>query len=238
VIDAKVKDVLRRDMRSVQPETEVGEVARLLSDDALPSLPVVEDGRVVGVISQSDLLFQELQDEESVLPHAFPLLGGMVFLEPVDRWREQFRRAFGVTVREFVAPAAAEVPLDATLAEALRLLARHGRDALPVVEEGGHLVGVATRAELLSAPRRARHRVRLGDLIRLRVVYCFADTDVADAAAAMRAAEVGHLAVLGEDDGGGGEGGVPAGPGARRGGGVRLVGLLARGDLPPAALAA
>ena len=42
----------------------------------------------------------------------------------------------------------------------------------------------------------------------------------------------------GGGDGGGGEGGVPAGPGARRGGGVRLVGLLARGDLPPAALAA
>jgi CBS domain-containing protein len=133
----------------------------------------------------------------------------------------------GLAVGAFVAPAAAAalLPLDATLADALRLLDRHGREALPVVEEGGgHPVGVATRAELLAVPRRARARVRLRDLIRLRVVYCFVDSDVAEAAAAMRAAGVSHLAVLGE----GGEGD----------GGVRLVGLLARRDLPPAALAA
>ncbi len=131
----------------------------------------------------------------------------------------------GLAVGAFVAPAAAELPLDATLADALRLLDRHGREALPVVEEGGgHPVGVVTtRAELLAVPRRARARVRLRDLIRLRVVYCFADSDVADAAAAMRAAGVSHLAVLG---------------GESRDGGVRLVGLLARRDLPPAARAA
>jgi CBS domain-containing protein len=151
VIDAKVKDVLRRDMRSVQPETEVGEVARLLSDDALPSLPVVEDGRVVGVISQSDLLFQELQDEESVLPHAFPLLGGMVFLEPVDRWREQFRRAFGVTVRDVMTTDPVTITEDETLHEAARRMVEHDATRLPVVNAQGGLVGVVSRADIVRA---------------------------------------------------------------------------------------
>jgi CBS domain-containing protein len=48
----------------------------------------------------------------------------------------------------------------------------------------------------------------------MRVVYCFADSDVAEAEAMMQAAEASHLAVLGED--------------------VRFLGLLARQDLPPA----
>jgi CBS domain-containing protein len=80
--------------------------------------------------------------------------------------------------------------------------------------EGGHVVGVVTRAELEAAVRAggAGGRARLAEAAGLRVVYCFADSDVADAAATMRAARVSHLAVLGED--------------------VRLLGLLARRDLP------
>jgi CBS domain-containing protein len=94
-----------------------------------------------------------------------------------------------------------------------RRLRETGRDALPVME-GRHLVGIVTRAELAGPPDPVADGRRLRDAIRLRVVYCFDDSDVADAAATMRAAEVDHLAVLGED--------------------VRLLGLLARHDLPPA----
>jgi CBS domain-containing protein len=100
------------------------------------------------------------------------------------------RRRLGLAAGAFAAPAGAGLPLDTTLADALRLLDRHGREACRWWRRagGGHPLGVATRAELLAVPARARSRVRLRDLIRLRVVYCFADSDVADAAAAMRAA--------------------------------------------------
>ena len=116
-----------------------------------------------------------------------------------------------------MAPVPAAVGPDLPVEDALRLMREGGRDALAVME-GGHVVGVVTRAELEAAARaggpggRAR---RLAEAAGLRVVYCFADSDVADAAATMRAARVSHLAVLGED--------------------VRLLGLLACRDLPPAA---
>ena len=122
-------------------------------------------------------------------------------------------------VRAYVAPVRAEAGSDLPVEEALRLMARDGgggRDSALAVMEGGHLVGVVTRAELEAAARTgAGGRARLAEVAGLRVVYCFADSDVADAAATMRAARVSHLAVLGED--------------------VRLLGLLARHDLPAAA---
>ena len=75
-----------------------------------------------------------------------------------------------------------------------------------------NLVGIVTRTDLDSLAD-ASDRARLREIGRMRVVYCFADSDVAEAAAMMRATEASHLAVLGED--------------------VRFLGLLARRDLPP-----
>lgn len=108
-------------------------------------------------------------------------------------------------------PPAAVGP-ELTLAEARRRLRETGRDALPVMD-GRHLVGIVTRAELERAPDPLADRRQLGEAVRLRVVYCFDDSDPAEAAATMRAAEVDHLAVLDGD--------------------VRFLGLLARRDLPP-----
>ena len=118
----------------------------------------------------------------------------------------------GVTVRELAVLPPAAVGPELTLAEARRRLRETGRDALPVMD-GRHLVGIVTRAELERAPDPLADRRRLGEAVRLRVVYCFDDSDPAEAAATMRAAEVDHLAVLDGD--------------------VRFLGLLARRDLPP-----
>ena len=118
----------------------------------------------------------------------------------------------GATVRELAVLPPATVGPELTLAEARRRLRETGRDALPVMD-GRHLVGIVTRAELERAPDPLADRRRLGEAVRLRVVYCFDDSDPAEAAATMRAAEVDHLAVLDGD--------------------VRFLGLLARRDLPP-----
>lgn len=118
----------------------------------------------------------------------------------------------GATVRELAVLPPAVVGPELTLAEARRRLRETGRDALPVMD-GRHLVGIVTRAELERAPDPLADRRRLGEAVRLRVVYCFDDSDPAEAAATMRAAEVDHLAVLDGE--------------------VRFLGLLARRDLPP-----
>lgn len=115
-------------------------------------------------------------------------------------------------VRDLVAPASFAVGLDTPLGIVRRLLRQSRCEALPVIEDD-KVVGVVTEAEL-EAMAEASDRARLREVGRMRVVYCFADSNLADAAATMRAAEASHLAVLSED--------------------VRFLGLLAQQDLPPA----
>ena len=82
---------------TVTPDTGIGDLARLLSDERLSSVPVVEDGKLVGMVGQADLIFQEIEDDVE-MPHTLPILGGVIFLERMDHWRERFRKAFGTTV--------------------------------------------------------------------------------------------------------------------------------------------
>src|SRR5215204_2927791 len=103
----------------------------------------------------------------------------------------------GRRVGEFVAPAGFAVGLDTPLGLVRRLLRESRCAALPVMDDE-NLVGIVTRSDLDSLSD-ASDLARLREIGRMRVVYCFADSDVAEAEAMMQAAEASHLAVLGED---------------------------------------
>ncbi|MGW6691326.1 CBS domain-containing protein [Streptomyces sp. NPDC054961] len=125
----KVGDLMNGEVVSVTPGTSFKEVAKLLAQYDISGLPVLDDDdRVVGVVSQTDLLARAApdlhQDQESdrVEP---PTAGGIM-------------SAPAVTVRA-----------EETAADAARLMTRRGIERLPVVDEEERLVGIVTRRDLL-----------------------------------------------------------------------------------------
>lgn len=52
----RVKDVMTQDVVTVTEETSVGEIAELLEGKGIKRVPVVRDGRLVGIVSRADLL--------------------------------------------------------------------------------------------------------------------------------------------------------------------------------------
>src|SRR3712207_211316 len=55
VAELPLRDMMTRDVVVVTPDTPVVEVAQLLLDRRIGGVPVVDDGAVVGVITESDL---------------------------------------------------------------------------------------------------------------------------------------------------------------------------------------
>ena len=51
----KISEVMTDRPRAVEQETSVREAARLMETDDVGSLPVVQDGRPVGIVSLGDL---------------------------------------------------------------------------------------------------------------------------------------------------------------------------------------
>ena len=55
IADLPIHDVMTHDVVTVSPDTSIGEVAQRLLDHRIGGVPVIEQGRIVGVITESDL---------------------------------------------------------------------------------------------------------------------------------------------------------------------------------------
>ncbi|MYQ43606.1 CBS domain-containing protein [Streptomyces sp. SID4985] len=121
------------------------------------ALPVLEgDGRVIGVVSEADLLpKEEFRDGE---PDRLTQLRRMADLA----------KAGAVTAGELMSTPAVTVHADATLPEAARIMAVKGVKRLPVIDAQGALVGVVSRGDLLKVFLRSD--AELADEIRRSVV--------------------------------------------------------------------
>jgi CBS domain-containing protein len=145
-----VREVMDPEPVAVRPDTPVEDVIRLLGDSELPGVPVVEDdGRCVGIVTEADLVIADEQGDLH-LPHYIELFGGVVFLEPLRHFEERLRKAFAAKASDMMTPDPITVGPEAGAREAARIISESGHNRLPVVE-GGRLVGVVSRADVLEA---------------------------------------------------------------------------------------
>ena len=147
---ATVGDIMERDPETVSPQDSVEEVIRVLRENELPGVPVVnEGGRCVGIVTEADLVLPG-DDGDLHLPHYVNIFGGTVFLEPLKRFENSLRKAFASTAADMMTEDPATVEVDRPVEEAARLIHETGHNRLPVTEHG-RLVGVVTRVDVLGA---------------------------------------------------------------------------------------
>jgi CBS domain-containing protein len=145
-----VADVMTTQVVKARPAMPLKELARVLAEHHVSALPVLdEDDRVIGVVSERDLLGK--------LGNPTPQRA---------RWwqrrraREEMRRAAGDTVGTVMTAGAVTIGPRARLAEAARRMTEHDVKRLPVVDEHGELVGIVSRADLLKAYLRTDDQIR------------------------------------------------------------------------------
>ena len=153
-----VSDVMSHDVSTIAPTATYKAAALQLLDRHVSALPVVDDsGRLIGVVSEADLLAKERHAQE-------PFLGG---LRP--SWRAERSRAESTLVRDLMTSPAITIRPGASVSEAARSLARRGIRRLCVIDDAGALLGVVTRGDLLRPF--ARDDDALAEDIRRGVIY-------------------------------------------------------------------
>ncbi|MFD1659267.1 CBS domain-containing protein [Streptomyces caeni] len=135
-----VSDVMTGRVVAVSRDATFKDIVKTLRQWEVSALPVVEGERkkVVGVVSEADLLRkEEFRDRD---PGRTPRLQGLSGLAKAD----------AVTAQDLMTAPAVTVRATATLAQAARIMARAGVKRLPVVGDEGALVGIVSRADLLT----------------------------------------------------------------------------------------
>lgn len=140
-----VRDIMTRSVLSVGPDTPLKEVARLLIEHRISGLPVVDAaGRVVGVVSEGDLLVKE-QDPEAIRHR--PL--SRIFGESAET-RALLAKAEARTAGDAMTTPAITIGADRPVGAAAERMTADRVNRLPVVEDG-RLVGIVTRADVIRA---------------------------------------------------------------------------------------
>jgi acetoin utilization protein AcuB len=117
---------------SVSPNTPVDEARALMQHHRIQHLPVLEDGRLVGMVSDRDIRL--------VLPSPATSLSVYEIGYLLTR----------LTVGEIMTYFPVTISADRLMAEAAKRILAYKVDALPVVEHG-KLLGIVTRTDLLRA---------------------------------------------------------------------------------------
>ncbi|MES5819811.1 CBS domain-containing protein [Streptomyces sp. RG80] len=141
----KVGSVMTTDVVRAEYATPFKEVARLLGEHRISGLPVVdEDEKVVGVISETDLMVRQAEMPDPYAPKKRFSLGGLTRRNRARRVKAKARTAGRLMTQPPVT-----VHADDTIVEAARTMAQHRIERLPVLDEEQRLVGIVTRRDLL-----------------------------------------------------------------------------------------
>ncbi|MFH8475936.1 CBS domain-containing protein [Streptomyces sp. NPDC018000] len=134
----KVGDLMTDEVVSVVPVTSFKEVAKLLAQHNISGLPVLDaEDRVVGVVSESDLLSRQAAGH--------PVTGDA----PDAATRTVASSEGEFTAAEIMSAPAVTIHAQQTAPDAARLMTRSGVERLPVVDDEDRLVGILTRRDLL-----------------------------------------------------------------------------------------
>jgi CBS-domain-containing membrane protein len=139
---------MTKEVITIGPQASVTEAAGLLDQHRISGLPVVaEDGSLLGVITQSDLV-QQARDLE--LPPAVNLFDVRFFLETPAHFLKRLEKMLGGTVKEVMTDKAITISPETPVSEVAALMARKKVHTLPVLE-GGKLVGIVGKIDLIRA---------------------------------------------------------------------------------------
>ena len=153
----RVKDYMRSDVFFVRPNFTIFEVAKVLSKNNIGGAPVVERGRVIGMISISDITkFMSIHIPNSdIIAHdpnsvSIMLLSILKMGKDYRDFKKDLERISHFQVKDMMSRNVVAIAPDSPLFEAAGMMEKYDVNRLPVIE-GSKLIGIITRGDLLRA---------------------------------------------------------------------------------------
>jgi CBS domain-containing protein len=154
-MSAKVRDVMTTRIVAVRKTATFKDIAALLTEYRVSAFPVLDDeGKVIGVVSEADLLSKE------ALVAAMGVQATRLGRVPGSPYHDEFAKAAAVTAADLMTKPPVVITPDEPVTSAARLMYHARVKRLPVVGEKGQLVGIISRADALSVYSRSDEEIR------------------------------------------------------------------------------
>jgi CBS domain-containing protein len=144
-IDSSITSVMTTQPIVTRPDASIAEVARVMADSNVSALPVVENGFLVGIITETDLVSQEIEVD---VP-AYGTFLDAIFRLPWDDSKDELRRVLAANVGALMTRDVQTLPLEATVQDAASAMFKHKVNVLPIVDDDGRVLGVVSRSDIV-----------------------------------------------------------------------------------------
>lgn len=163
----KLSEIMSPDVVTVGPQTSLRELVGVLRDEKVSGVPVVSDGRVVGVVSATDLLDFEFEQppeeaadwDEPITEDGGDEAGGYYggawdasvdVLERIRMAEPEWDRLMEHTVSEVMTPAIYALPPNEDLRSVASYMVRQSIHRVLVLEDD-ELIGIASAMDIVRA---------------------------------------------------------------------------------------
>ena len=138
-------DIMTPNPVTVTADTKLSQAARLLLDGHFNGLPVTDNGRLIGMLTQSDLISL---DKKLETPGYFLLLGGAIPMQMPGKFSKELQRIAAQTVGEIMTPNPRSISPETPVDEIATLMVKERFYTLPVVSDG-KIVGIVGMEDLI-----------------------------------------------------------------------------------------
>ncbi|MGA9175768.1 MAG: CBS domain-containing protein [Desulfobacterales bacterium] len=142
----KAKDIMTKELITVSPETEIVHATKLLLENQINGVPVIDEtGKLVGILCQSDLIAQQ---KKLPVPSFFTFLDGLISLTSMKQFEKEVQKIAAITVSQAMTQNPVVARPDTGIEEVAALMVDSGFHTIPVVDKGA-LVGIIGKEDIL-----------------------------------------------------------------------------------------
>ena len=143
-----IKDIMTSQVITVSENDTVEKCANLLITHDLSGLPVVDENmKVIGMVTEGDLIRRASRIKG---PAALEVLGGIFYLESPTKFMDDLKRSMGNFAKDIMSKDVITVTPNMLISEAATLLVQNKIKRLPVINEGGNLIGIISRKDIMN----------------------------------------------------------------------------------------
>lgn len=149
----KVEEVMTRDVITCTPADPIGKIVKIMSENDISGLPVMDGDKLAGIITEGDIMKVLAGPEISStlwLPSPFEVLLEIPFRDILQlrRLQESFKDVSEKPVRDIMSKKPVTIEPQNDIEDASALMVRYKINRLPVVK-GGKLLGIVTREDII-----------------------------------------------------------------------------------------
>ncbi|MGE5454269.1 MAG: CBS domain-containing protein [Methylocystaceae bacterium] len=142
------KDIMTHEVIMVSPEENVNSVMKMLIDNKISGVPVVdEEKHLLGVVTEKDLM---IKAKELKVPFYLTVFDSIIYLENPNKFKEEMKKYTGSRVKDVMTTRVVTAEEDTAVSDIVELFTEYNINRVPIVRRG-KVIGIVTRNDVLKA---------------------------------------------------------------------------------------